>query len=67
MSLPEMSWEPWHRDRKPVDYVVMSSWVCTPCDVKGRDPQHIPVCWNCGGKVRITARPTIPIFESDAA
>ncbi|MGY1591477.1 hypothetical protein ACI79D_05815 [Geodermatophilus sp. SYSU D00708] len=51
-------------------------WTCTPCEVGGQDVQEggdaDPTCWNCGGPVVVTARPTIrllrgPIPEPDAA
>jgi rRNA maturation endonuclease Nob1 len=38
----------------------MWSWECHRCDVEGRDfGPTPPVCWNCGGPVTITARPTV--------
>jgi hypothetical protein len=38
----------------------MWSWLCQPCDVEGRDGgDSAPECWNCGGPVVVTARPTI--------
>lgn len=37
------------------------SWTCRPCDVEGQDAQieSGPTCWNCGGPVIVTARPTV--------
>lgn len=38
------------------------SWTCQPCEVEGQDSQEyvgaFPSCWNCGGPVVVTARPT---------
>lgn len=34
-------------------------WSCSRCEVEGRDPDGEPTCWNCGGAVTITARPTV--------
>jgi hypothetical protein len=45
-----------------VDTRVEVCWTCAPCEVEGRDvaPDGAePSCWNCGGPVVITARPTI--------
>lgn len=36
------------------------TWHCTPCEVGGQDPVPEPTCWNCGGTVVVTARPTVP-------
>jgi hypothetical protein len=39
------------------------SWTCPPCEVEGQDTQEFagdhPHCWNCGGPVVVTARPTV--------
>jgi len=39
------------------------SWTCPPCDVEGQDAPAAggmaPACWNCGGPVVVTARPTV--------
>jgi hypothetical protein len=39
------------------------SWTCRPCEVEGQDTQEYtgasPSCWNCGGPVVVTARPTV--------
>jgi len=39
------------------------SWTCPPCEVAGQDAQQagvmVPICWNCGGPVVVTARPTV--------
>ena len=36
---------------------------CAPCEVGGQDVQETgdadPTCWNCGGPVVVTARPTV--------
>ena len=37
-------------------------WSCAPCEVEGQDAQQVgadPSCWNCGGPVVVTARPTV--------
>jgi hypothetical protein len=39
--------------------VVMSVWVCSACDVEGRDLDVAPTCWNCGVQVKVIARPTV--------
>ncbi len=38
---------------------IVVSWSCTACEVEGQDTADIPTCWNCGGDVTITARPTV--------
>ena len=39
------------------------SWTCRPCEVGGQDTEvdaaEGPTCWNCGGPVVVTARPTV--------
>jgi len=39
------------------------SWTCRPCEVGGQDAEvdagEGPTCWNCGGPVVVTARPTV--------
>jgi DNA-directed RNA polymerase subunit RPC12/RpoP len=40
------------------------SWACPACEVGGQDPEPEdaetgPACWNCGGPVVVTARPTV--------
>jgi hypothetical protein len=39
------------------------SWTCVACEVGGQEPQQhadaTPACWNCGGPVVVTARPTV--------
>ncbi|MHA6795575.1 hypothetical protein ACVGVM_18955 [Pseudonocardia bannensis] len=42
-----------------MSYQITSYWTCTPCQVEGRDPEHEPNCWNCGGPVTVTARPVV--------
>jgi hypothetical protein len=46
-----------------VDSRVEVSWTCRPCEVGGQDAQEhastTPTCWNCGGPVVVTARPTV--------
>jgi DNA-directed RNA polymerase subunit RPC12/RpoP len=47
-------------------------WTCKRCEVGGQDVQEDgeaePACWNCGGPVVVTARPTVPLVsEPDAA
>ena len=39
----------------------MSAWVCRTCDVEGRDLEAVPNCWNCGGVVKVIARPTVMV------
>ncbi|HLU59733.1 MAG TPA: hypothetical protein VKZ81_30100 [Pseudonocardia sp.] len=45
---------------KKVPVQVMAHWFCGACDVEGRDAVTEPTCWNCGGAVTVTARPTVP-------
>jgi hypothetical protein len=45
---------------------VLTHWLCRPCDVEGRDESPEPECWNCGGTVVVTARPTVPITGAPA-
>ena len=40
-------------------FVVFAAWHCAVCDVQGRSPDTALECWNCGGDVTVTARPTI--------
>jgi hypothetical protein len=46
-----------------VDSRIEVSWTCRPCEVEGQDAQGgagaTPTCWNCGGPVVVTARPTV--------
>jgi len=45
-----------------VETRVLVCWSCPFCAVGGRDaPQggEDPSCWNCGGPVVVTARPTV--------
>jgi hypothetical protein len=45
-----------------VETRVEVSWFCRPCEVEGRDAKPVrgePSCWNCGGPVVVTARPTV--------
>jgi hypothetical protein len=45
-------------------YVVVTAWYCSACDVQGRSPADAEVaCWNCHGKVTITARPSLRVDE----
>jgi hypothetical protein len=45
-------------------HIVVAAWECDPCDVRGRSVPNPDVeCWNCGGPVRITAQPSIPLDE----
>jgi DNA-directed RNA polymerase subunit RPC12/RpoP len=41
--------------------LVLSHYLCAPCDVEGRDIAAEPTCWNCGGEVTVTARPTVSV------
>jgi hypothetical protein len=38
---------------------VVAHWFCGTCEVEGRDPESEPLCWNCGGSVTVTARPSV--------
>ncbi|NMH75552.1 hypothetical protein [Pseudonocardia xinjiangensis] len=38
---------------------VVAQWLCRTCEVEGRDLENEPSCWNCGGEVIVTARPTV--------
>lgn len=44
------------------DQHIEAAWGCRSCQVDGRDPE-VPgqeiTCWNCGGPVRVYARPTL--------
>jgi hypothetical protein len=40
---------------------VVAHWFCGECEVEGRDSATEPMCWNCGGAVTVTARPTVPL------
>ncbi|WP_158544843.1 hypothetical protein [Blastococcus sp. TF02-09] len=45
-----------------MDHRIEVCWNCPPCEVGGRDMQRNgvePNCWNCGGPVVVTARPTL--------
>ncbi|MGY1692534.1 hypothetical protein [Geodermatophilus sp. SYSU D01105] len=46
-----------------MEHRVEVSWTCTPCEVGGQDAPEDgdadPACWNCGGPVVVTARPTV--------
>ena len=46
-----------------MDSRIEVSWTCQPCEVMGQDSQEyagsLPNCWNCGGPVVVTARPTV--------
>jgi hypothetical protein len=45
-------------------HVVVAAWHCDPCEVQGRSLVDEAVeCWNCGGPVTVTARPSVPIAE----
>ncbi len=47
-----------------VTHVVVAAWHCDACDVQGRSLADASVeCWNCGGPVTVTARPSVPILE----
>lgn len=49
-------------EERSVETRVLVSWSCTFCAVGGRDAPHgdeDPSCWNCGGPVVVTARPTV--------
>jgi hypothetical protein len=42
-----------------VRFQVFAHWICRSCEVEGRDLESEPNCWNCGGEVTVTARPTV--------
>jgi hypothetical protein len=42
-----------------VSVQIVAHWSCDECDVEGRDAATEPSCWNCGGPVTVTARPTV--------
>jgi hypothetical protein len=47
---------------RSVDTRIEVYWSCPPCEVEGQDAQPVsgePSCWNCGGPVVVTARPTV--------
>jgi hypothetical protein len=49
-------------EERSVETRVEVCWSCTFCAVGGRDAPEDgadPCCWNCGGPVVVTARPTI--------
>ena len=47
-----------------VTHVVLAAWHCDRCDVQGRSLVTSGVeCWNCGGAVTVTARPSVPIED----
>jgi hypothetical protein len=48
------------------NFQVMAHWFCGDCDVEGRDVAAEPTCWNCGGTVTVTARPTVPTDHGPA-
>lgn len=42
-------------------HIILTAWMCPDCDVAGRTaPENEPECWNCGGEVVVTARPSVP-------
>ncbi len=48
-------------------FVVFVAWHCALCDVQGRSPDTALECWNCGGEVTVTARPTVRIDDYQLA
>jgi hypothetical protein len=45
-------------------YVVATAWQCSSCEVEGRHLDQTEVtCWNCGGQVTVTARPSIRVDD----
>jgi hypothetical protein len=54
-----------------VEYRVEVVWTCRLCEVGGQDAQEDgdadPTCWNCGGPVVVTARPTVRRFPDQEA
>jgi len=53
-----------------VDNRIEVSWTCHSCEVAGQDAQAhggtAPTCWNCGGPVIVTARPTVRVTSGRA-
>lgn len=43
---------------------VVAHWFCGLCEVEGRDAVKEPSCWNCGGAVTVTARPSLEWTDS---
>jgi hypothetical protein len=43
---------------------VAAHWCCARWDVEGRDPVTESSCWNCGGAVIVTTRPSLEWTES---
>jgi hypothetical protein len=39
--------------------LIVSHWHCPRCEVGGRDDAPEPSCWNCGGVVVVTSRPSV--------
>ena len=50
-------------EERCVESRIEVSWTCRPCEVGGQDAEvdagDGPTCWNCGGPVVVTARPTV--------
>ncbi|MGH3345002.1 MAG: hypothetical protein ACRDPK_19470 [Carbonactinosporaceae bacterium] len=46
-----------------IEHLVLTAWVCQDCDVEGRSASRDVQCWNCGGPVVVTARPSVPAHE----
>jgi hypothetical protein len=44
---------------------IVAHWFCAACDVEGREAGSDPSCWNCGGAVTVTARPTVPDHRTE--
>jgi len=45
-------------------YVVATAWQCSTCEVEGRHLEPTEVtCWNCGGQVTVTARPSVRVDD----
>jgi hypothetical protein len=38
---------------------LLTAWECRECEVLGRAAEDEPRCWNCGGPVVVTSRPTM--------
>lgn len=54
-----------------MDTRIEVSWTCRPCEVEGQDAPvdggSVPTCWNCGGPVVVTARPTVRTASGPAS
>ena len=42
-----------------MSFRIVVRWFCRICEVAGQDMDYEPSCWCCGGRVTVTARPTV--------